>query len=104
MENFSKWDKEFRSQNMFAFNHDRNALLWLKVRAVCRGKQLEQFCLENEIELKSSKISDKNAELFKILESRTDGMKMLDGYLCVQSHNWYDALGVDEEKPHRVNI
>ena len=98
MEDFNKWDREFRTQNMFAFNHDRKGLLWLKVRAVCRGKQIEQFCLENGIELKTSRMSDKNVELFNILENRTDGMRMLDSFLCVQSHNWYDSLGVDEEK------
>lgn len=98
MENFDKWEKEFRTQNMFAFNHNTNGLLWLKVRAVCRSKQMAQFCLENRIELKSSKISDRNVELFNILENRPDGMKMLDSYLCVQNHNWYDALGIDEEK------
>ena len=39
MSNFEKWDKEFRVQNLYAFNHNENGLLWLKVRAVCRGKQ-----------------------------------------------------------------
>lgn len=46
MTNFEKWDKEFRAQNLYAFNNNANGLLWLKVRAVCRGKQIKQF-LEN---------------------------------------------------------
>lgn len=33
MTNFEKWNKEFRSQNLFAFNSNENALMWLKVRA-----------------------------------------------------------------------
>lgn len=43
MTNFEKWDKEFRAQNLYTFNNNENALLYLKVRAVCRGKQIKQF-------------------------------------------------------------
>ena len=43
MSNFEKWDKEFRAQNLYAFNNNENALLYLKVRAVCRGKQIKHF-------------------------------------------------------------
>lgn len=43
MTNFEKWDKEFRAQNLYAFNNNESALLYLKVRAVCRGKQIKQF-------------------------------------------------------------
>lgn len=47
MGDFEKWDKEFRAQNLFAFNNDANGLLWLKVRAVSRGKQIKQFLSNN---------------------------------------------------------
>ena len=60
MTNFEKWDKEFRAQNLYAFNHDINGLLWLKVRAVCRSKQIEQFIVENYITLSANKIEDLN--------------------------------------------
>ena len=43
MKNFKKWDREFRKQNLYTFNNNFNGLLWLKVRAVCRGKQILQF-------------------------------------------------------------
>ena len=51
MTNFEKWDKEFRAQNLYAFNYEINGLLWLKVRAVCRSKQIEEFIGENNITL-----------------------------------------------------
>ena len=50
MSNFEKWDNEFRAQNLYAFNGNENALLYLKVRAVCRGKQIKQFIEKNSIE------------------------------------------------------
>lgn len=43
MTEFEKWDKEFRNQNLSAFNNNITGLLWLKVRAVCRGKQIYQI-------------------------------------------------------------
>ena len=81
MSNFEKWDKEFRSQNLFAFNNNESALLYLKVRAVCRGKQIKQFIDKNGIELNSTKINDQFAELFSVMENTPNGMEMLDTYL-----------------------
>lgn len=53
MTTFEKWDQEFRSNNLYAFNYNEEALLYLKVRAVCRGKQIKQFIDNNGINLKS---------------------------------------------------
>lgn len=98
MTNFEKWDKEFRAQNLYAFNHNINGLLWLKVRAVCRSKQIEQFIAENNITLTATRIAEQNAELFGKLESMPNAMQLLDGYLKVKNHNWYDAMSIDETK------
>jgi len=98
MSNFEKWDKEFRAQNLYAFNNNANALLWLKVRAVCRGKQIDQFLSENDLTLSSTKISEQNIELFEMLESRNDAKLMLDRYLQGRNHEWYTTMGIDEEK------
>ncbi|MBO7466829.1 MAG: hypothetical protein J6T94_03995 [Bacteroidaceae bacterium] len=98
MSNFEKWDKEFRAQNLYAINNNENALLYLKVRAVCRGKQIKQFIDKNGIVLNSTKISDQFAELFSIMEKTPNGMEMLDTYLRDRNNEWYHAMGVDEEK------
>ena len=98
MTNFEKWDKEFRSQNLYAFNNNDNALLYLKVRAVCRGKQIKQFIDRNGIVLNSTKINDQFVELFSVIESIPDGMAMLDAYLRDRNNEWYHTMGIDEEK------
>ncbi len=64
MTNFEKWDKEFRANNLYAFNYNKNALLYLKVRAVRRGKQIKEFVKNNNITLNSKKINEQFAELF----------------------------------------
>lgn len=98
MSNFEKWDKEFRSQNLYAFNNNVNALLWLKVRAVCRGKQIGQFVKDSNLMLTSTKISEQNIELFELLEGRSDAMLILDRFLQGKNNEWYAAMGVDENK------
>ena len=98
MTNFEKWDKEFRAQNLYAFNNNENALLYLKVRAVCRGKQIKQFIERNNIELKSTKLNDQFAELFSVMEKTSNSMNMLDAYLRDRNNEWYHTMGVDEEK------
>ena len=98
MSNFEKWDNEFRAQNLYAFNNNVNALLWLKVRAVCRGKQLEQFLNDNNLTLTATKISEQNVELFELLENRDDAKSMLDKFLQGKNHEWYTSMGINEEK------
>lgn len=98
MTNFEKWDKEFRAQNLYAFNHNENALLYLKVRAVCRGKQIKQFIDRNNIVLNSTRINEQFAELFSIMENTPNGMVMLDTYLRDRNNEWYHTMGVDEDK------
>lgn len=98
MTNFEKWDKEFSIHNLYAFNNNENALLYLKVRAVCRGKQIKQFIEKNDIVLNSTKISEQFAELFSIMENTSNGMEMLDTYLRDRNNEWYHTMGVDEEK------
>lgn len=98
MTDFEKWDNEFRAQNLYAFNNDKKGLLYLKVRAVCRGKQIKRFVEDNNIKLKSTKINEQFIELFSILESTSNGMDMLDAYLRNRNNEWYRAMGVDEEK------
>ena len=88
MTNFEKWDKEFRAQNLYAFNNNESALLYLKVRAVCRGKQIKQFVEKNGISLTSTKITDQFAELYSIVENTTNGKAMLDTYLCDRNNEW----------------
>lgn len=98
MTNFEKWDKEFRAQNLYVFNGNTNGLLYLKVRAVCRGAQLKQFIDKNKIVLTSTKISDQFAELFSVIENMPNGMDIVDAYLRDRNNEWYRTMGVDEDK------
>lgn len=98
MTNFEKWDQEFRSQHLSAFNSNENALLWLKVRAVCRGKQIQRFLENNGIALASSKMAERNVELFETLETMPDAMRLLDAFLNERNHEWYHTMGIDEER------
>lgn len=95
MNNFEKWDNEFRKQNLYEFNNNSNGLLWLKVRAVCRSSQIKLFEEFTGINLYSKKIKDQNIELFDVLQSRQDGMDLIDNFLQDRTHEWYERMNVD---------
>lgn len=97
MTNFEKWNKAFKTQDLYAFNHNENAVLWLKVRAICRGKQIQHFINENKITLSSSKIAEQNAELFEILETMPDAMQRLDAFLNEKDNEWYNTMGINND-------
>ena len=96
--NFDKWNREFRNQNLFAFNNDINALLWLKVRAISKKLPMEKFLKQNNIQLNSTKITEQNKELFEKLEVNIEqSLNMLDNYLRDINNEWYREMGVDED-------
>lgn len=98
MDGFEKWDKEYRSQNMYAFNFDPAGLLWLKVKAVCRSKLIRQFLADNGISLASKKLREQQEELFLMLENKLDAMAILDRFLRETSHEWYETMHIDEAR------
>lgn len=95
---FDQWDRAFRTQNMYEFNRHPNGLLWLKVRAVCRSKQLQRFVSDNHIVLSSSKLADRNVELYETLLHLPEPMTLLDRFLKDKDNEWYDEMGVDEDR------
>lgn len=95
MNNFEKWDNEFRRQNLYAFNNNSNGLLWLKVRAVCRSRHIKLFEEKTDISLCCKKIKDQNIELFNILQNREDGMTLIDKFLQDRAHEWYVSMNID---------
>lgn len=97
MDTFDKWDSLFRAQNLFSFNRNKNGILWLKVRAICRSKQISQFLEENGLSLSATKISSKNRELFALLENRVDSEAMLNNFLRNLNHEWYENLNIDKD-------
>lgn len=98
MANFSKWSNEFSANNLYAFNHDANGLLWLKVRAVCRGRLILKFTEKNGIVLHASKNSERNVELFEALEKIPNAMQLLDDFLNDKEHEWYKSLGINDSQ------
>ncbi len=95
MNEFEKWDIAFRDKKLNLFNNNAEGILWLKVRAICRGRQLKEFLKDNDIVLSSTKVSDKNRELFGILTKRIDASIILDRFLQCMNHEWYNEMGVD---------
>jgi hypothetical protein len=98
MTNYEKWDHEFRTNNLFAFNNDNEALLYLKVRAICRKTLITQFLKENKLTLKSKKVKEQFPELYALFEDKPDLIPQLDCFLRDRNNEWYKEMGVDENK------
>ena len=98
MTNYEKWDHEFRTNNLFAFNNNDEALLYLKVRAICRKTLITQFVKENNLTLKSKKVKEQFPELYALLENKSELIPKLDCFLRNRNNEWYKEMGVDEDK------
>ena len=98
MTNYEKWDHEFRTNNLFAFNNNDKALLYLKVRAICRKTLITQFVKENNLTLKSTKVKEQFPELYALLENKPELIPKLDCFLRDRNNEWYKEMGVDEDK------
>lgn len=98
MTNYEKWDHEFRTNNLFAFNNNDKALLYLKVRAICRKTLITQFLKENNLTLKSKKVKEQFPELYALLENKSELIPKLDCFLRNRNNEWYKEMGVDEDK------
>lgn len=98
MTNYEKWDHEFRTNNLFAFNKNKKALLYLKVRAICRKTLITQFLKENKLTLKSTKVKEQFPELYALLENKSELIPKLDCFLRNRNNEWYKEMGVDEDK------
>ena len=98
MTNYEKWDHEFRTNNLFAFNNNAEALLYLKVKAICRKTLITQFVKENKLTLKSTKVKEQFPELYALLENKSELIPQLDCFLRNRNNEWYKEMGVDEDK------
>lgn len=96
MDNYTKWEFLFKAQNFSLFNANKNALLWLKVKAISRKEQLESFVAQNEISLRGDGVKARSKELFSLLERNVeDSTHKLDSFLKDRSNAWYVSKGVD---------
>ncbi len=98
MRNYHYWKEKFEAQDLYAFNGQKEGILWLKVRAICRGKLIPKFITRYAITLTSTKAKDKNIELFNILSTRQDAIQILDNFLRDKHNELYNAIGVDVER------
>ena len=107
MTNYEKWDHEFRTNNLFAFNNNDKALLYLKVTAICRKTLITQFLKENNLTLKSTKVKEQFPELYALFEDKPELIPQLDCFLRNRNNEWYKEMGVDEDKVrtalHKIN-
>ncbi len=98
---FEKYASAFTQQRLSEFNRDRNGILWLKLRAISRKRQLAQFAEQRGIYLKSRTIRQQSIELFSHLCTEfTEANKALDLFLRNEENELYAGLnsGISKSK------
>ena len=93
---FEYWVQQFRNNNQFAFNNDFSGLIWLKVRAITRKRQLKNFLDRNsDISILGKKQKEIGIELYEELLSLPNGMSRLNDFLFDRSQETYALMNVD---------
>jgi hypothetical protein len=96
---FDFWDRQFRNNNLFAFNSDYEGLIWLKVRAITRKEQLKNFLDCNlDIAIIGKKQKEIGIELYEKLLSLKNGIQRLDKFLLDRSQEMYTLMNVDIDR------
>ena len=104
MTNYEKWDHEFRTNNLFAFNNNDKALLYLKVRAICRKTLITDFLKENKLTLKSTKAKEQFPELYALFEDKPDLIPQLDRFLRDEKNEWYSRMKNEGKEEKGVDV
>jgi hypothetical protein len=78
---FAHWKKLYENDELDEFNFDSSGLLWLKIKSILRKEILAEFLENEQINLKSNKLSDQFTELYEFLSEN-----------CMTSHERIDAF------------
>ena len=84
------------SEELKEFNSDRLGTLWLKVKSIVRREYINQFCQDNDIELKSTRLNSQFNELYNILFKNVDESHEILNYL-ISSQNKSQLYKLDTD-------
>ena len=96
LKNFDYWKKQHDSEELKEFNSDRLGTLWLKVKSIVRREYINQFCQDNDIELKSTRLNSQFNELYNILFKNVDeSHEILNDFISSQNKSQLYKLDTD---------
>lgn len=80
MNKFDEWSRAHNTDNLVAFVHDDDALLWLKLKSIMRKEHLAAFLQLHKLELPSTKLKEQFRELFELLCNEPQAHAWLDDF------------------------
>ena len=96
---FEECEQAFAQQQLCLFNGDARGILWLKLRAIARKKQLSLFTSQIGFSLTSKTIKQQTKELYQYLCNDVgEANKSLDFFLRNAENELYAALNVNLEE------
>lgn len=79
---FSTWKKQHDSEDLQPFSHDKEGLLWLKIKSIVRREIISEFIALTNITLTETSLTKQFEELYDHLSNDVEGShKLLNHYI-----------------------
>lgn len=93
---FEYWKSRYDDNQLEDFNTNELALLWLKIKSISRKELLDNFLLENGIDLTSKTLNDKFKELYEVLSKDLNAnQKKLDDFIRTENNKQISNLDIN---------
>lgn len=94
---FKSWKNQHDSEDMEVFSHNKEGLLWLKIKSIIRKDLLSEFLSKNKIILTTSTLVKQFEELYNLLSKDVkNSHQILDTYIIQKNKEIVSSL--DQEQ------
>lgn len=94
---FYKWKNIHSKGDIIAFSHDREGILWLKVKSIIRKGILQHFLEENKIHLHSTTLQAQFEELFLFLQQDIEASHcLLNDFIAKENIKLFSSLDINK--------
>jgi hypothetical protein len=97
MKDFNYWKQLHENERLEEFSVDKTGLLWLKIKSIVRKDLIEEFIVENNIELNEAAIGKQFFELFESLSLNVDNShRIINRFIKIKNQQQVDHLNVNQ--------
>lgn len=94
---FYKWKNIHSNGDIIAFSHDREGILWLKIKSIIRKGILQHFLEESKIHLRSTTLQAQFEELFLFLQQDIEASHcLLNDFITKENIKLFSSLDIDK--------
>ena len=96
-QSFDYWKNLYNTDQLYNFNFNTFALLWLKIKSIRRRKILNKFIKTNDLSLKKKNIEEQFEELYNLFSDDVEkNHKRLNTFIRAEHSNQKDTLDIQQ--------